>query len=150
MLKCATLNDFYSTNIFSIHPVARHIVQLNIDERLQTGDIALVDEIQHVNVGGDERNFYSFATKYCSHHNAEAFPIYDSYVEKVLCYFQSKYHFSAFKACDLKNYTIFKSALLNFRDYYGLQSYSLKQIDQYLWLLGKEYFPKKYYKRLSR
>jgi hypothetical protein len=36
MLKCSVLNDFYSTNIFDIKPVARHIKELNIDERLKS------------------------------------------------------------------------------------------------------------------
>ena len=34
LLKCSSLNDFYSTNIFSIYPVAKHIAELNIDDRL--------------------------------------------------------------------------------------------------------------------
>ena len=33
LLKVATLNDFYSTNIFSVYPVAEHILSLKIDER---------------------------------------------------------------------------------------------------------------------
>ena len=32
LIKCSTLNDFYSTNIFSIFPVAKHILQLDIDK----------------------------------------------------------------------------------------------------------------------
>ena len=33
LIKCSTLNDFYSTNIFDIHSVAKHILELNIDSR---------------------------------------------------------------------------------------------------------------------
>ena len=144
LLKCATLNDFYSTNIFSIYPVAEHIVKLEIDSRLCSGDVNLVKDIQRIIIGGKERNFYSFATKYCSHHNSEDFPIYDSYVEQILVHFQKEHYFSSFKLADLQEYTIFKKALIDFRTYYGLSKYSLKQIDQYIWQLGKEYFPKKY------
>lgn len=144
LIKASSLNDFYSTNIFSIYPVAEHIVKLKIDSRLYSGDVTLVKDIQKIIIGGKERNFYSFATKYCSHHNAKEFPIYDSYVEQILVYFQRKHHFSSFKLADLKEYTIFKKALIDFRTHYGLTKYSLKQIDQYIWQLGKEYFPKKY------
>ena len=144
LLKCATLNDFYSTNIYSIYPVAKHIVELNIDGRLQQGDVNLVDDIQCVVVGDKNYNFYSFATKYCSHHKPEDYPIYDSYVKKVLCYFQKIDYFSKFKTSDLKNYIFFKSVLQDFREYYHLDKYSLKQIDQYIWQLGKEFFPNKY------
>ena len=144
LLKCATLNDFYSTNIYSIYPVAKHIIKLDIDDRLQDGDINLVSDIQHVVIGNKSHNFYSFATKYCSHHKPENYPIYDSYVEKVLCYFQKNDCFSKFKTRDLKNYVVFKSVLEDFREFYNLNKYSLKQIDQYIWQLGKEYFPNKY------
>lgn len=98
-LKCSSLNDFYSTNIFDVHSVAKHILSLNIDERLRSGDISLVHDISHVRVGAkkEDRVFYSFATKYCSHHQPMKFAIFDNYVEKVLWHFQKKDKFSSFK-----------------------------------------------------
>ena len=52
LLKCSTLNDFYSTNIFDIHAVAKHILSIaDFDKRLKNGDLTLVDEIAHVEVG---------------------------------------------------------------------------------------------------
>ena len=38
----------------------------------------------------------------------------------------------------------FKKVILAFREYYGLAQYNLKEIDQYLWQLGKEYYPNNY------
>ena len=144
LLKVATLNDFYSTNIFSVYPVAEHILSLKIDERLRQGDVTLVNEIQNVTINGVTRKFYSFSTKYCSHHNPNEYPIYDSYVEKVLIYFRKTDKFSNFKNADLKDYQKFKNIIIAFREYYGLDEFNLKEIDQYLWQLGKEYFPNKY------
>lgn len=144
LLKAATLNDFYSTNIFSIYPVAKHIIALNIDDRLKAGDVTLVGDIQRVYINGTEKNFYSFATKYCSHHNPLEYPIYDSHVDEVLCYFRNRDGFSDFRNSDLKDYVRFKSILIDFRSIYGLVQYNLKQIDKYLWQLGKDYFPKSY------
>lgn len=46
LLKASTLNDFYSTNIFSIYPVAKHICDLDIDARLKAGDVTLVGDIR--------------------------------------------------------------------------------------------------------
>ena len=143
LLKVSTLNDFYSTNIFSVFPVAKHILSLDIDERLHQGDPTLVDAIKTV----DGRNHYSFATKYCSHHNPFEFPIYDSYVEKVLKHFRDTDGFCSFANKDLKHYKKFKQIILDFRIYYGLTQYTLKEIDQYIWQLGKEYFPKTYYSK---
>ena len=144
LLKVATLNDFYSTNIFSVYPVAEHILSLKIDERLRQGDVTLVNEIQNVTINGVARKFYSFSTKYCSHHNPKEYPIYDRYVEKVLKYFRKTDKFSKFKNADLKDYQKFKNIIIAFREYYGLEEYNFKEIDQYLWQLGKEYFPNKY------
>ena len=42
LLKASTLNDFYSTNIFSIYPVAKHICALDIDLRLNAGDVTSI------------------------------------------------------------------------------------------------------------
>lgn len=140
LLKVSTLNDFYSTNIFSVFPVAEHILSLNIDERLKKGDPDLVDDIKGVN----GRNHYSFATKYCSHHNPMEYPIYDSYVDKILRHFRNLDRFCEFAANDLKEYGKFKKIILAFREYYGLTQHNLKEIDQYLWQLGKEYYPNNY------
>lgn len=147
LLKASTLNDFYSTNIFSIYPVAKHIFALDIDARLKAGDVTLVRDIQYVKIGDTEKNFYSFASKYCSHHNPLDYPIYDSYVDVVLRYFRIRDAFSNFQDVDLKDYVKFKGILIDFSVFYGLDKYNLKQIDQYVWQLGKEYFPKNYGKK---
>ena len=144
LIKASSLNDFYSTNIFSIFSVAKHIYSLNIDDRLINNDETLVDDIANVEVNGKKKNFYSFATKYCSHHNPIDFPIYDSYVEKILIYFNKKDSFSKFKRKDLKNYNTFKKVLKDFKKFYNIDEYNLKDIDRYIWQLGKEYFPNKY------
>lgn len=147
LIKVAALNDFYSTHIFSAYPVAKHILSLNIDERLKTGDETLVGDIQTIAMKEKIVNYYSFSTKYCSHHNPLDFPIYDSYVETILWYFRNRDGFAVFKKSDLKDYPKFKRILLQFRSFYGLEQYNLKQIDKYIWQLGKEYFPKEYGKK---
>lgn len=144
LLKVATLNTFYSTNIFAVAPVARHIWKLNIDVRLAAGDLSLVEDLQRIEIDGKGKRFYSFATKYCSHHAPLAFPIYDSYVDKMLRYFRDADDFCDFRNADLKNYQYFCEIIFRFRDAYGLQAYNVKDIDRYLWQLGKTYFPKTY------
>lgn len=144
LIKCSCLNDFYSTNIFLIYPVAKNIFDLKIDKRLQNGDDSLVNDIAHVRINGKEKVFYSFASKYCSHHNALDFPIYDYFVDKMLWYFQKLDTFSNFKKDDLKDYIIFKKVLKDFKKFYDIDEFNLRDIDKYLWIAGKEYFPKKY------
>ena len=144
LIKVCSLNDFYSTNIYSPFTIAKHIVALNIDDSLSKHDIRIVDRIARVKINGRKFNFYSFATKYCSHHKPRTFPIYDFYVEKMLWYYRERSKFFKFSKPDLKSYPKFKQILESFRKYYGLKKYDLKQIDQYLWLAGKKYFPRNY------
>lgn len=144
LIKCSVLNDFYSTNIFKIYPVAKHILGLNIDGRLEAGDPTLVDDIAKVHINDKEKKFYSFASKYCSHHNQLEFPIYDSYVHKVLRYFRNVDRFFSFNEPDLKSYSKFKNILIEFRKFYKLDKYNLKELDKYLWQFGKKYFPNNY------
>ena len=144
IIKASALNDFYSTNIFSIYPVAKHILDLNIDKSLKESDPNLVNDIARVKIKGKDKNFYSFATKYCSRHKPKDYPIYDYFVDKLLRYFRDRDHFATFKNGDLKDYCKYKEILITFRLFYNLTEFDLKQIDKYLWQLGKEKFPRKY------
>ena len=141
ILKVAALNTVYNTYIYSVYPVAQHILSLKIDERLSAGDETLVNELMRVlYTDGGKIEHYSFATKYCSFHNPDAFPIYDSYVGKILQYYRNQEGFSDFKNSDLKNYPHFKRILSDFRQHFRLEKYTTKELDQYLWQFGKEYF----------
>ncbi len=135
LLKVSALNDFYSTNIFDTYTVAKHILSCKIDAELEKGDVNLVNKIAPVTMSGKTRNFYSFASKYCSHHNPEIYPIYDSYVEKMLMYFKKKDKFPRFKKDDLKEYNTFLRTIQAFKIFYHLDGFSLRQIDIYLWLI---------------
>ena len=144
LLKVSCLNDFYSTKIFDTYSVARHILKMNIDSRLDRSDYSLVNELARVRINTTERHFYSFASKYCSHHKPDSFPIYDSFVEKMLIYYHKTDKFDNFKKGDLKTYEKFIEIIRNFQNTYGLSGFSLREIDIFLWLAGKKYFPRKY------
>ena len=145
LIKVCALNDFYSTSIYYPVQVAKHIVSLQLDKKLIIKDPKVVNEIASVQVKKDKLiNYYSFATKYCSHHHPTLYPIYDSYVDKLLMHFKKEDNFFEFKKADLKIYENFKNILEKFRIFYDLEDYDLKQIDKYLWQAGKEYFPRAY------
>lgn len=141
IIKCSVLNDFYATNIYQVEPIARHIVGIaDIDAKLEHGELELVGRIARTE---GVKNFnYSFATKYCSHHNPDAFPIFDRYVADVLWFLKKKYPalLSFKKRDDLKDYCTFVDAIRTVRDNFGLSEYSFKDIDRYLWQLGKDYY----------
>ncbi|MFA5010058.1 MAG: hypothetical protein WC553_02410 [Patescibacteria group bacterium] len=141
LIKVCSLNVLYSTNILDPLTVARHIQSLGIDEGLKRGDLGIVNQIATVKMnGGKTRRFYSFATKYCSRHQPKIYPIYDSYVEKLLLHFKRTDQFAKFSNQDLKDYPKFREIIDEFRTFYGLTQYDPKTIDQYLWQAGKEYY----------
>lgn len=140
LLKVSALNDFYSTKIFDTHSVAKHILAIGATDRIRAGDVTLVNQLALVSISGKQRNFYSFASKYCNHHNAEAFPIYDSYVERMLLHFQRLDRFANFQREELKQYGRFVEIIRAFREHCALEQFSLRQIDIYLWLAGKDAF----------
>ena len=145
LIKACVLNDFYGTLIRNVYSVALNIVKQNIDESLANADVGIVDKIARVTINGKEIRFYSFATKYCSQHRPDVFPIYDSFVDKVLVHFRNEDKFYEFKNEKLRCYETFNNVILEFRKFYKLEQFSLKQLDQYLWTIGKENFstPKK-------
>jgi hypothetical protein len=139
LLKVTVLNDHYSTNIFDTTRVARHIAALrDVDKRLASGDLTLVEEVSAVSSGQKLRHFYSFATKYCAHHNALAYPIFDSHVERMLKHFRDQEGFASFRASDLRNYASFVRIVEAFRTFYKLGTFSVREVDIYLWLSGRQ------------
>lgn len=140
LIKCSALNDFYSTNIFKVHHVAQHYLKQNIDQRLKDGDLTLVNDLTAIPINNKMYRFYSFATKYCSHHRPDIYPIYDSYVHKVLMHFRKK-GFVKFKTeNDLKDYPKYTDIINSLKKNRQLEKFTVKEIDKYLWQLGKEVF----------
>jgi len=141
LIKVSTLNAFYSTNIKSPVTVAEHILELDIDKRLESYDDTLVKEIANVTYeNGKIIKHYSFASKYCSHHKPEDYPIYDSGVDSVLKHFRDTDCFSEFPDNNLKEYASFKKIIYEFKEFYELENYTIKEIDRYLWQLGRNNF----------
>jgi hypothetical protein len=140
LLKSIVINALYSTQILAIKPVAEQIVALDIDDDIQNGASDVVDRIARVTIKGKQRNNYSFATKYCNFHNPDAYPIYDSYVVKILTAYKKQDGFAEFREPELKDYARFKQVLDQFKHFYGLAEVSLKKLDIFLWGYGKELF----------
>lgn len=155
IIKTSALNDFYSTNIRRIFDVANTILSTpDVDKRLAEGDLTLVKAIRITKfiqykrdktgkIAGNECEIdnYSFATKYCSHHQPDKFPIYDKYVAKVLCKLRDIYpKVFKFTNKDLRDYKTFTKQLDILRKEFNLEMLSYKDLDRYLWRLGKRYF----------
>lgn len=145
LLKVVTLNTFYNTFIWNASLVAEHICRLNIDPELALGSPELVNKIAPTpaKLGKSRRNF-SFASKYCSWHVPDRYPVFDSIVADLIHKYRSVEKFSEFfwKKDLSADYVTFKQVIENFRDYYRLTEFNFKDLDKFLWLYGKEYFGK--------
>lgn len=148
IIKVACLDRLYSTNItksYKIPQVAQHILNLNFDDRVQKGDITLIDDIANLGRSGEQggAKILSFASKYCVWHNdyiykKDDFVIFDSIVKTKLKEFNEQFEFFTpkFSKKDLKDYKKYKEILERFREFFGLKC-SFRDIDRYLWRLEK-------------
>jgi hypothetical protein len=117
--------------------MAEYILKLKIDQQLEQQSPELVDQIAMTPIG---RRNYSFASKYCSWHVPEAYPIYDRYVDELIWAYQKTDKFAEFKRKELKIYPRYKEVIQAFISYYRLTQFSFKEIDKFLWQYGKELF----------
>ena len=138
LLKVIAINSLYSTQIYATRRMAEHIHRLQVDDRLQRAEARLVDEIASLKLGEKTWRFYSFASKYCSFHNPNEYPIFDRFVQAMLVAYRNHYGFAKFKVDELRQYRTFKAVMETFRDHFGLQRYSMKDLDRFLWLYGVE------------
>ena len=71
----------------------------------------------------------------------DAYPIYDSFVDRLLWEYQRLDRFSAFKRNDMwSDYLKYRQIIEDYRQFYGLTEFSFKQLDKFLWQYGKECF----------
>lgn len=142
--KVLTLNELYSTNIFNTFKLAKHIVNLKIDFLYSHKDLNAVKVIAYghgiQNSNHKEYNFYSFSTKYCSYHLPDVYPIYDKYVVEALWNYMLQGYLTKFKRKDLKDYVFFNGIINELILRFNLNAFSLKEIDDFLWYLGKKHF----------
>jgi hypothetical protein len=138
LLKVLVLNALYHTRVRDIdtETLARHIAEGEpaIDSLLDQGKLAAVERIfvspnLHI-------KYYSFATKYCSWHKPETYPIYDRYAVKCLWSYNKQEKFRKFSLEDLRYYDKFVATVTAFRDRYNLNCLTFRQIDKFLWRSG--------------
>ncbi len=142
-VKVAALNGLYATSIYGVVQMAHHIVELDIDDALaaEVADPQLVEKIAHLTLQAKTRRHYSFATKYCSFHRPDRYPIYDSLVVEVLnALLNQGEEFDTFAPGEhwRADYGVYCRSIEGLRSHFGLEDLSIRDIDKYLWMLAKE------------
>jgi hypothetical protein len=138
LLKVAAINSLYSTNLYAVFKMAQHIVAMNVDPQLERHDPEVISKIANLKIKEKNHTFYSFSTKYCSWHAPDGYPIYDSFVDRMLCLYRKQDNFANFTSEKLRDYPTFRSIIQTFQQYYGLTEFSFKEVDKFLWVYGKE------------
>lgn len=138
LMKVVVLNRLYSTSIYNVYPVRDHILRLDMDVRLQAGDTSLVDALATVRFGRKVRYLLSFASKYCAWHQPSHFQMIDSYIEWILWQYQQTYRFAQFRRYELRDYPRFLQLVEQFRLHFGLDKFSRKEIDKFLWIEAQQ------------
>lgn len=144
LLKFAILNDLYRTNIMDTVKIVDHIYRLateeNLDALLKSGNLEAVNKIRrghgiHVNKTQKERNFYSFATKYCHFSNPKCYPIYDQYVKKSIMKLRKDNYIQFRNQNDLYDPQTFRDIIYQIIQKSGLENFD--KADRALWRYGQ-------------
>ena len=137
LTKVVTINALYHARVWDVdlHPLAVHIWQIeDLDAKLKRGNPGAVDAIWKSQ--GTRKHYFSFATKFCSWHNQEAYAIYDLNMWEALRAYKSKELGFQFKDSECKDYACFHAVVKRFQAVYDLEGYSQKDVDKFLWLVG--------------
>lgn len=137
LVKVLTISTLYHARVLDIDllPLSHHIESIDdLDSRMLHGDPAAVDAIWRSK--GTKRHYPSFASKYCSWHNQEAYAIYDRNAWSALKAYATFGDRFAFPEREFTEYATFLNIVRRFQSSFGLQHYSLKDIDKFLWRVG--------------
>jgi hypothetical protein len=139
LLKVVAVNALEHTHILAVDAVARHIHAdiEKIDKAIASGSPEVIEQIAKVAIQGKKYNLYSFATKYCSLHNPQAYPVYDLRVDHYLCQLQAQHPFTAFHHAELCDYGKFIAIMTAFRKFHHLGAFSFKEIGKFIHLQGE-------------
>lgn len=149
--RLLALNSIYSTELDTKKMIILADVLINHTKGLTLSNYIpdIVDEIRTDFKTTYNYDPYSFISKYFSHINEDAYPIYDSYVKTMLLWYKFKFKYFDFEISDLENYDKFKAIIENFILVFELNC-SLRTADKFLWTAGKEFFPKFVYEDLIK
>jgi hypothetical protein len=137
LVKVVAINTLYHVRVLDIdlHALALHIKGIaGLDEKLRNGSADAVDAIWKFK--GTRGHYPSFATKYCSWHNQDAYPISDTYVWEALTAYRSLRQGFTFRDKECNDHEGYRTVVKRFQKHFGLDHYSMKQIDKFLWVVG--------------
>lgn len=147
--RLLALNSIYSTELDTKKMVILADVLIDHTKGCNLSNYIpdIVDEIRTDYKTSYNYDPYSFISKYFSHINEDAYPIFDWYVKTMLLWYKSKFEDFDFEISDLEHYDSFKAIIEDFIRVFELNC-SLRSADKFLWTAGKDFFPQYVYENL--
>lgn len=135
LIKIIALNRLYSARVRDKdqEELARHIVKRNLDPMMEKG---AQDAVRLIWDSPCSQQYYSFATKFCSWHNPDAYPIFDRNVVEALWAYRVRDGFAKFTKNGLYDYEKLIATENAFSARYGLESFNFNALDKFLWRIG--------------
>jgi hypothetical protein len=132
LLKATVVNALYGTNVYAIAEMAEHVGKLMRARGSLPADVDLVEQL--ASPPRLNRRFYSFASKFAHFFiDAEQFPIYDSYVVRMVTCHLGK------ASCPNDKDHLYRSFVTNFMRLKESIDFPATnyELDRYLWLAGQ-------------
>lgn len=155
MLKATALKSFMRRPGMYLNYATHYILSdKNFDKKLRRGVMSIVDAMSASS--GARWKYFDFASRYCAFHQPELYLFYNW--SSVLQKYDRLDHFMKGESFhSTTSYPVYLKPFLIFREYYGLQKYSLPDLQHFLWQLNHEewveydrYCPDKDLQRISR
>ena len=136
MLKATALRGFMRRPGMYLNYATHYILSDKaFDRKLQRGVMSIVDAMTASSRA--RWKYCDFASKYCAFHQPELY-LYSDW-SLVLQNYDQLDHFMQGKRFSLStSYSVYLKPFLIFREYYGLQKYSLSDLQHFLWQLRNE------------
>ena len=158
--KSTILNLFYSTRMSekALISIAQRIYNINhnyttennvglvdyllFEEKDEDKYLQLVNLIAYKKEENDMAgNCYSFASKYCSWHHQNRFPIFDSLAKGLICRLMNvESEGTGFTTFSINDYSEYYKLYREFMKDFNINSKSFKEVDKYLWKYAKTIF----------
>lgn len=130
LLKAATINALYGTNVYAIFKIAENIHRLLKDTDPENVDIGHVEQVAMI--PDIDKRFTSFASKFAHFFIDKRFPIKDRYAERTIRYHLGRGKWEKHSG---KPYEEFVENFRKLKDSCEFNC-SIREFDQYLWLAG--------------
>jgi hypothetical protein len=137
LLKIREVRDDELTELEGEDAMAQHILNLKIDDALESSDKQVVMDIAQITYRGEPRNFYAFASRFCCYHYPAVYPIYNPTIDQVLRVYYKRTRATVLPENLLTDYPSFSNLMEEYKDNFHLPLRHYWELDKFIWAYGQ-------------